>query len=185
MAIPVSAILFVMHFPMAYTDYIYYVSLVFFIFFMGFWGYQQGSIFQQNPIVDESPVKLISKENNSTPDQYLHSADELARLMEKGKPYLEPTLTLHQLAALMNIPPHQLSKVINKAFQKNFFEFVNDYRIHHFKELITNPDFKNFTLLGIALESGFNSKSAFNRIFKEQTGLTPGEFKNQISGSNS
>jgi AraC-like DNA-binding protein len=71
--------------------------------------------------------------------------------------------------------------VINERFQLNFFDFINQYRVSEVKERIADPKNDNFTLLGIALESGFNSKSAFNRIFKKLTGQTPSQFKSSVS----
>jgi AraC-like DNA-binding protein len=67
--------------------------------------------------------------------------------------------------------------VINEHFKLNFFDFVNQYRVEAFKERIVNPKYGNFSLLGVAFECGFNSKSAFNRIFKKSTGLTPSQYK--------
>jgi len=97
--------------------------------------------------------------------------------MEKQRPYFSPTLTIYELASMVDIPPHQLSRLISKEFNCNFFEFVNNYRIEEFKKLLFSTEFKNYTILAVSFECGFNSKSAFNRIFKEQTGLTPREFK--------
>jgi AraC-like DNA-binding protein len=76
------------------------------------------------------------------------------------------------------MPPHVLSRVINDGFGKNFFDFINTYRIEEFKRRADDPHYKNFTLLGIAYEVGFNSKSAFNRSFKKITGQTPREHFN-------
>jgi len=58
-----------------------------------------------------------------------------------------------------------------------FFEFINQYRVNEVKAKITDPAYENLSLLGIAFESGFNTKSAFNRVFKKITGFTPGEYK--------
>jgi len=77
----------------------------------------------------------------------------------------------------LNIISHYLSQVINEQFNLNFFDFVNRYRVEVFKEKIKDTVFRNYSLLGIAFECGFNSKSAFNRIFKQATGLTPSQFK--------
>jgi len=87
-----------------------------------------------------------------------------------SKPYLNPDLNLPQLATELGISIHYLSQVINEHFRLNFFDFVNRYRIEAFKERIADPRYRNFSLLGIAFECGFNSKSTFNRIFKQATG---------------
>ena len=78
------------------------------------------------------------------------------------------------------MPSHHLSRVINEEFGVNFFEFVNQYRIEEVKSMIRNPKFDNYSLLGIAYESGFNTKSAFNRVFKKLTGTTPSNYKHMI-----
>lgn len=103
-------------------------------------------------------------------------ADELKELMDTSKPFLNPKLTIHDLAQEINIPSHQLSRVINTEFHCNFFEFINSYRIEEFKRNVLSPGIEKFTILALAFDCGFNSKSAFNRIFKEYTGITPGEF---------
>jgi AraC-like DNA-binding protein len=67
--------------------------------------------------------------------------------------------------------------VINDLTGKNFFEFINHYRIEEAKRMLTNPKDKKITVLEVMYQSGFNSKSSFNTLFKKQTGLTPVEFK--------
>ena len=167
---------------MAFTDYYFFITLVVFIFFLGFWGYQQGEIFNinSNAFQDEVENTEITENapngNSQIEKNFKQEAMLLKELMKKEKPYLEPSLTIHDLAGKLKMPPHQLSKVINKELHCNFFEFVNKYRIEDFKQRAFSTDYKNMTILGIALDCGFNSKSAFNRIFKDVTGLTPGDF---------
>jgi AraC-like DNA-binding protein len=97
--------------------------------------------------------------------------------MRTRKPYLEPELTLDQLASQMNMKPKLLSQLINESLGQNFFDFVNRYRIEEAKRLLTNPQDKKITVLEVLYEVGFNSKSSFNTLFKKYTGLTPSEFK--------
>lgn len=99
--------------------------------------------------------------------------------MTSGKPYLEANLSLPELANKLEIPSHHLSRVINEQFGMNFFDFINQYRIDEVKSKIGNPKYAHLSLLGIAFDSGFNTKSAFNRVFKKITGLTPSEYKNR------
>jgi AraC-like DNA-binding protein len=162
----------------AFADYFFFVALVVFVFFLGYWGYQQGQVFNfNNNVENNGEGKNISAKGNYTIQKlFIKEASQLQEAMKTKKPYLDPLLTIHDLARLVNMPSHQLSKVINKEFHANFYEFVNNYRIEEFKKRAFSAENKNLTILGIALDCGFNSKSAFNRIFKDSTGLTPGDF---------
>ncbi len=101
-------------------------------------------------------------------------------VMRERRPYLEPKLTLPLLSEFTGINPHLLSRVINEKFGKNFFEFVNSYRVEEFKKLATTDKLKNMTLLALALEAGFNSKSTFNAAFKKIAKQTPREFHESL-----
>lgn len=102
--------------------------------------------------------------------------ETVAEYMVRQKPYANPSLTIHELAGSLKIPPHVLSRVINDGFGKNFFDFVNEYRVDEFKRRMSNPRAKQHTLLSLAFEVGFNSKTAFNRAFKKLTNQTPKEY---------
>lgn len=101
---------------------------------------------------------------------------QLDALLEKGKPYLNPKLTLEELADRMHINLHTLSWLINEGYGKNFFDLINEKRIEEFIRLSTLDKYKNYTFLAIAMEAGFNSKTTFNRVFKKHTGKTPREY---------
>lgn len=120
---------------------------------------------------DSSKNKSHIAENDL--ENYTQKIDEV---MTNEKPFLDPNLTLNDLAGSVKIPSHVLSKVIKEGYNKNFFDFVNSYRIEEFKKNINNPKYHNYTLLGIAFEVGFNSKTAFNRSFKKITNQTPSEY---------
>jgi AraC-like DNA-binding protein len=102
---------------------------------------------------------------------------QLNNLMAIEKPYLDSELNLLKLAELINMTPHQLSYIINMGFNENFFRFINTYRVEKAKELLIMEEMNNLSILGIAFESGFNSKTSFNTTFKKITGQTPSEFK--------
>ena len=99
--------------------------------------------------------------------------------MENEKPYLDTKLGLKELAEDLDISVHHLSQVINEKLGKNFFEFVNGYRVAEVISLLKNPQYKRYTLLAIAYDSGFNSKSRFNSVFKKNTGFTPSKYIKQ------
>jgi AraC-like DNA-binding protein len=104
---------------------------------------------------------------------------QLLDLMEKKKPYADSELTLNQLAEMLSISPHNLSEVINTQLGQNFFDFVNHYRLEKVKKDLADPAKRHLTLLAIAFDAGFNSKSSFNAIFKKLTNLTPSEYRIQ------
>jgi AraC-like DNA-binding protein len=95
--------------------------------------------------------------------------------MAAERPYLDSNLNLVKLAERLDLTPHKLSYTINAGYQLNFFQFVNQYRVEKAKELLLN-NHQNYTVLAIAFESGFNSKTAFNTTFKKICGQTPTEF---------
>jgi ligand-binding sensor domain-containing protein/AraC-like DNA-binding protein len=101
---------------------------------------------------------------------------KLLDFMESEKPYLDPNITLHKLSKEIIIPGHYLSQVINAKLNKNFYDFINFYRIEEAKRILTNSK-NNFTILEVAFEVGFNSKSAFNRAFNKYVKMTPSHFK--------
>jgi AraC-like DNA-binding protein len=104
-------------------------------------------------------------------------ARTVARVMEDDKPYLDPLLSLGDLAKKTLIPAHYLSQVLNSHFGMNFFDFVNSYRIRESRRLLAETGNGPRTILDVLLESGFNSKSVFNAAFKKHTGLTPSAYK--------
>jgi AraC-like DNA-binding protein len=95
---------------------------------------------------------------------------------EKEKAYLNPELTLSELASKLDTNTSVLSAVINTGFSKNFNDFVNEYRVEEFKRKAAAPDSKHLTLLAIAFDCGFNSKATFNRAFKKVTDVSPKAF---------
>ncbi|WP_339714733.1 tetratricopeptide repeat protein [uncultured Kriegella sp.] len=98
---------------------------------------------------------------------------QLSSLMSKEAPFLNPDLTLRDLAELLQIPPNYLSQLLNEGFDKNFSEFVNSYRLEIFKKKVATPSLRHLTILALAYDSGFNSKTVFNTYFKKAMGITP------------
>jgi len=94
--------------------------------------------------------------------------------------YEDPELTVTTLAVKLKIQPHDLSRIINMGLEKNFNDFINELRVRDIARKMQDPANDQLTLLGIAYESGFNSKTTFNRVFKEMTGKTPVEYKNSL-----
>lgn len=103
----------------------------------------------------------------------------LKKAMEAGHFYRDPELTLGSLSEQLGVHTHELSRVINIALKKNFYDFINEYRVMDVARKMHDPAYNHITLLGIAFEAGFNSKSTFNRIFRQVTGKSPAEFKKE------
>jgi AraC-like DNA-binding protein len=165
--------------PVFCTDGIF-LSLSVFVILIGYFGFKQKVIFSyeyqsEHSLTEENKIKYAG--SRLTKDEANEYAEKLNKLMISSKPFIKPTLTLHELASELDITAHYLSQIINEKYDLNFFDFINKYRVEEVKAKIMDPKFDNYSLLGIALDSGFNSKSAFNRIFKKSTGQTPSQFK--------
>jgi AraC-like DNA-binding protein len=111
--------------------------------------------------------------------QKLEQIEALKKLMETEKPYLNPELTLQDLASMIHIPKHQLTHLFNNHMGLNFFEFVNEYRIEEAKKRLLDKQYDNLTIIAIAYDCGFNSKSTFNTLFKETIGQTPSQWRKE------
>ncbi len=114
--------------------------------------------------VDSSPF---------TADQLKTYANAIEMVMRDDKRFTDPELGLKQLAADIDLHPNKLSWLLNNHFGKNFNDYINQYRIKEFQRLALAPENRNITLLGLAYDSGFNSKTVFNTFFKKETGMTP------------
>jgi len=104
----------------------------------------------------------------------------LKKAMESNLYYQDPELSINSLAEKLGLPSRELSQVINNVLKKNFNDFVNEYRVGDVARKMQDPAYDRITLLGIAWEAGFNSKSTFNRIFKQMTGKSPVEYKQAL-----
>lgn len=172
-------------------DEIIFISVVLFVIFIGYHGIKQVGIFSNQQTYEFSPAlesKAYPEQTIAVPEvtKYEKSAlsasqlnvihGELMDLMHQKKFFLTPDLTLKMVADELDIHPNTLSQVINSVEQKNFFDYINTLRIEEFKERIMIPENQKFTLLGLAYECGFNSKTSFNRNFKNLTGQSPSEY---------
>lgn len=156
-----------------------YSMLLFFVYIFGFYGLKQSDIFKQQVIDDETGSNskaptLINAEN------MLKIETKLLAYFSKEKPYLNPELNMSLLSEDLNIPKHQLTEVLNKKLGKNFFQFVNEYRVEEVKTYLSDPR-QNYSIEAIGYECGFNSKSTFFSVFKTLTGLTPKAFQQQAT----
>ena len=154
-------------------------------FAVSFYGYKQTKL--ENAFVEPEEVqKRQSDIAKPTPSKYQKSSlkeedmkrylQELIQLMKDEKPYLNGELTIQELSDKLGITKHHLTQILNTKLILNFYAFVNEYRIEEVKQRLSDPRNKNLKIMSIAYDSGFNSKSSFNTIFKSHTGMTPSEF---------
>ena len=127
------------------------------------------------------PKPGIKKKPLLDPKTARKFVDKIVHFVETEKPYLNPTISLRDLASQVEIHPNQLSWLLNEAIGKKFNEFINHYRVEHFKELANNPENAHISIIGLAYESGFNSKTVFNTFFKKEMGITPLEYLKSLN----
>ncbi|HEY9002764.1 MAG TPA: ABC transporter permease [Mucilaginibacter sp.] len=104
----------------------------------------------------------------------------LKKVVKENRYYQDPELTLSSLAEKLDLSPHELSRIINTILKKSFSDFINEYRVRDILAKMQDPAYNHITLLGIAFECGFNSKTTFNRAFKQVTGQNPIDYKNVL-----
>jgi len=179
-------------------DFWIFLSMTIFVFISGYFGFKQGVIYKFqaaevsdtksiNGKVEESQEAQTERPNSEftkyqtsrlSPEEAGIIIAKLDNLMVKEKAFTRNDLSLDEVASELEISPHTLSQLLNVFVKKNFFNYVNEYRVKHVKQMLTDSSFEKYSLLGIAIEAGFNSKSSFNRIFKMETGMTPSQYKN-------
>lgn len=102
---------------------------------------------------------------------------ELEKILIDENRFLDPTISLDKLALELNLSTSHLSRLINTELKMSFSDYMNSLRVSEAKKLLLNPEFSNYTLVAIGLESGFNSKTTFNTVFKKCTSVTPSQFR--------
>lgn len=139
----------------------------------------------ENESVDRSVVEQVVKRKYATSgisaEMISDMHNRLQELMNKEKAYTEPELSLADLAAKLRVHPNYLSQTINEREGKSFFDYINNLRVEEFKRLAALPESSQFTIMSLALDCGFNSKSTFNKNFKKVTGLSPSDYISGLS----
>lgn len=147
------------------------------ILYLGVYGLREHAVFIEKIGEEEEEPAAQPGLATEKVEAYLEA---LWTYMSKERPYLEPKISIAELSHRTQIPVNQLSKIINERLGMNFFDFINSYRVEEFKRLVDDNRFNHFTLLGLAFEAGFNSKSTFNAIFKKFTQQTPSQYVRQL-----
>ena len=190
------------------NDTIIVIGVSVFVILIGFFGLRQKEIFKSKMDLAIAPVMVVQtttvgsqaesaqpreaakviepKEKYSSSgltsemSEKLHS--KLTLLMDEEKVYKNSDLSLADLAQSLGTHPNYLSQILNEKEQVSFYDFINTYRIEEFKRLVSIPANNKLTLLAVAYDCGFNSKSSFNRYFKKTTNTTPSQFVKSLQG---
>ena len=183
-----------------------FIAIVLYVMVIGFFGIRQTSIFSHNmPLaaetvphnlkaeseIENSPLPEPDVESNAEKNKYQKSGldedelllihEKLTNLMQRERLYTNPELTLSDTAHYLNIHPNYLSQVINSVTKKNFYDYINSQRVEEFNRIVKESKNQKFTLLSLAFECGFNSKTSFNRNFRKVTGLSPSQYLKQMN----
>ncbi len=164
----------------SFTD----IAIVLFIYLIAFEAFRQPEIFRsetlaESGIPESKNLKYTGSSLSSEDGRQL--ANRIRSLMTEQQLFLQNELSLRDLAIRLNVNSKYISQVINEQLGKNFFTFINEYRIEEVKRKLADRNFGHLSILGIALDSGFNSKSSFNSIFKQSTGQTPSQYLQTLS----
>lgn len=174
-----------MNIPGLSNEQVIYSTVVLFVLSIGYFGVRQGNIFVSSPIEEPKPqVEPLEKRYSKSglkKEDVEAIEKRLKNLMEVEEVFLDENITLPKLAQQMNVLPNHLSQVINEHFKKNFYDYVNSYRVEKFKRIAKDPKNKNYTILALAYECGFNSKSSFNKYFKSVTDTTPSQYMKALN----
>lgn len=158
------------------ADILFYSIIVGFVVYVGYSGIRQQDLFSNTPLNEEVLIQSGSEYKNSSLklDVAIKKHNELLELMKEDKPFLNPKLVLNELAQSLSISTNHLSQIINQYEHVNFHDFVNKYRVEEF--ILKAQNNKSYSLLGHAFDSGFNSKSTFNSVFKKFKSVTPSQY---------
>lgn len=144
-----------------------FIIMAFLLVVLGIW---------QKSIPVFIPTSEDISQSSLLSDDLKRYQSKLEKFMDEHQPYLDPELTIEKLSEEMRIKKLSLSQTLNKGFNKNFFNFIKEYRVRHVEAQLKNKGNEERTIMDIAYMSGFNSKTGFNRAFKDVTGKTPTEY---------
>jgi AraC-like DNA-binding protein len=153
------------------------------VYALSIWGFHQKQLISDTQIDSDAESDIEETSSGKYVKSGLKREDaksyveNLIQYMDDSKVWKDSELSIAKLASQTSISKHQLSEVLNEYLGKNFYVFVNEYRVEYAKQLLMNKEYSNWSIIAIAYECGFNSKTAFNIFFKKHTQLTPSEYK--------
>lgn len=169
-AIVVSPLLGTVEIPLKVSLAILFIFVSIQHFYVGWHGLAQIQVVNEPAISKSARPRLSASELSE-------SMSALSRHMEEHRPYLKGELTLVELADQLGWSRYRLSAVLNEGVEKSFFDFINAYRVAEVKRQLREPKYRTVTLLSVALDAGFNSKTTFNTVFKKFEGMSPSQFR--------
>ncbi len=166
----------------------HFLGVVMLLYWIGYKALAQPQLFQADPMLEALQTPYAAEDRNKAKPVVLPQVEEamveqalrIQKAVEDDKLYLDPELDLIKLSQHLGLPRYQVSAVLNGVVQKNFYDFINDYRVDAFKQLAGSAAYSHYTLLALAHEAGFNSKSTFNAVFKKKTGQTPSQYYQKL-----
>ncbi len=160
------------------SDFVTIILVVVFLYFLGYYGIKQSKIlvpeFLLNPIKNN---KISTSLINMDSIEIKQHISKINTVLTTKELFLDEDLTLNKLAKETSLSDKKLSAIINQEMNTSFYDLINSYRLEEFKKRVISKEFDNLTILGIAYDCGFKTKSTFNRLFKLQIGISPSEFK--------
>lgn len=182
------------YFISVHTSYFYAplrIGTSFLIYWIGYQGLYQQKIVKDRMVLrtqltNQAPIDVITSyrparvDTNSNYNKHKVFFGEIDKFIMSKKKFTDPAISLESLALDLKISTSLLSQIINNYSNNNFTDYINKYRVNQVKELLIDRDYKNYTILAIGLESGFNSKSTFYTAFKKFTNLTPAAYKKEL-----
>ncbi|OSY88958.1 hypothetical protein WH52_04655 [Tenacibaculum holothuriorum] len=160
-----------------YFAYTSSILTFFMIYWIGYNGFTQQEIFTSS--VFETVINTREETTTNTKSNF----DNVVAIIKTQKLYLNSNLNLRFLSENVQIKERELSKLIKEHTQKNFYHFINQFRVDEFKKLVSSPKASQLSLLGLAQEAGFSSKSTFYTAFKNLEGITPKQYQDQLKKS--
>ena len=180
----IVAVIYAVHIIYSYqTDinFMLHISISILIYSVGYIGLKQPEIFMRPPETENAEIKNEKYKKSGLDEPASEDIkNKLIGIMQNEKPYLDGDLTLNKLAEMLAVSTHHLSEVINTRLNQNYYDFINKYRVEEFVNKLKDPANEKYSLLSLAFDSGFKSKTSFNTIFKKLTNKTPSEYKASI-----
>jgi AraC-like DNA-binding protein len=163
------------------------LAAVFSAYYISYKAFHQPDVFLlRKPVLSEDgPGRSRGKYEKSgiSEEEGALLLERLKRVMRERRPYIDSELTLSKLSSLLSTSNHRLSQLLNQGLRTSFYDYINRYRIEEVKRRLADRGSPGPCILDIALECGFNSKSTFNKIFKQHTSLSPSQFRDRVSPS--